>query len=262
VELPEEIIFPPVMLPDADTPVVPSTVVGIVFYPLLTVFSIFSWYFIALAFLHNEQFTLNLEKWLQKRYHVPSKILKSDRHLNIHSDNFGKKTLSLVITDFKKNIDGNTALIISASKNNLDISKLLIECGADVNLKYKNGTIALTWSVKNNNLKLSELLVNYGSNIELKDNNNESIISWALEHGSLEIIKILCKCDDSSENIQKIKESQIETKDSCPICMEKIINHSANLTCKCTHQFCYNCIFESTEQNYKCPVCRSPYIPI
>jgi putative methyltransferase len=66
------------------------------------------WYFIALAFLQNKQFTFNLEKWLQKTYHIPNSILKSDREKNIHSGNFGKKNFSIVATNYKKNIDGTT----------------------------------------------------------------------------------------------------------------------------------------------------------
>lgn len=63
------------------------------------------WYFVALAFLKHQQFTLSLLQWLRKTYKVPYNILKSDNQRAVHSENFQtKQRRGLNIIDYQKNI--------------------------------------------------------------------------------------------------------------------------------------------------------------
>jgi len=59
---------------------------------------------------------------------------------------------------------GFTPLVEAAVADNLDIARLLIDYGADVNFQDSIGNTALHWAAENNNLALCELLLEKGAN--------------------------------------------------------------------------------------------------
>lgn len=48
------------------------------------------WYFVALAFLEHERFSIPLMRWLKSSYQVPRQIIKSDHEIAVHKNNFQK----------------------------------------------------------------------------------------------------------------------------------------------------------------------------
>lgn len=67
-----------------------------------------SWYFVALAFLEHEKFSIPLINWLQSRYNVPNKITEADHNVAVHSGNFQKTVRhGINFINYKKNIASN-----------------------------------------------------------------------------------------------------------------------------------------------------------
>jgi len=44
---------------------------------------------------------------------------------------------------------------------------------------------------------------------------------------------------------------------SCPICLNNIIENNNSAITPCGHKFCFNCIIESLQTTYTCPLCRT-----
>ena len=87
-------------------------------------------------------------------------LLKNGANTNIHS-----------------NIEKWTPLIRAANKGSIDICKILIEHGADVNAKTRVGRTALHNAVQNGNLELVKLLIAHGADVNAKND-----VGWTAEY--------------------------------------------------------------------------------
>ena len=68
------------------------------------------------------------------------------------------------------NYGGRTALIDAAIFNKLEVAKLLIASGANINLKNNHGYTALMIAVLNNRLEMVKLLIDSGAIINVSSN--------------------------------------------------------------------------------------------
>lgn len=75
-----------------------------------------------------------------------------------------KDAISRGIYINKKDIDGNTALIIAASLNKIDLVKLLLENNAEADIKLKNGLELIDLIFTLGHMEVIELLINNGAN--------------------------------------------------------------------------------------------------
>jgi hypothetical protein len=67
----------------------------------------YNWYFMTMAFVNHDSFTLILIDWLQKRYGVPYNTIKQDHKFTMHMDNFAKvQRHGLYTYSFKKKTVG------------------------------------------------------------------------------------------------------------------------------------------------------------
>lgn len=82
-------------------------------------------------------------------------------------------------------IDGQlriSPLIAACFKGHIDIVKLLIENGANINYQLYNGRTALMYSVLIPKCQLvAEILIQYGADINIKDNDGETVLSLLLK---------------------------------------------------------------------------------
>jgi len=62
-----------------------------------------------------------------------------------------------------------TFLILAASKGNEAVLKYLIEKGADIDFQDKNGYCALHFAAQNNEIGIAEILLDNGANSNLRD---------------------------------------------------------------------------------------------
>lgn len=78
------------------------------------------------------------------------------------------------------NKDGDTALHLAASYNRIEITKILIDAKADVNLQNKLGQTALHRAVQENNIDIARLLIDAQADVNLQDNNRENALFYAV----------------------------------------------------------------------------------
>jgi len=90
-----------------------------------------------------------------------------------------------------KDYDGVTALMVAADNGHLEIARLLIDKDADVNAKNMRGT-ALFFAYKKEHLDVCKLLIEEGAFIQnLSEENNEFYLMMASLGGFLEVLKSL-----------------------------------------------------------------------
>ncbi len=88
---------------------------------------------------------------------------------------------------------GITALMRAVKWNSLAMVKLLIESSANVNVKDIKGNSVLMLAVKNNNLKTVELLIDAGANVNDTNKSGLSVLMTAAQLSSPDIVKLLIK---------------------------------------------------------------------
>ena len=78
-----------------------------------------------------------------------------------------------------KEYTGITPFIYATINNNIEIVKLLLDAGADIDKQNnKYGNTALILSAMDNNLKLIELILDYGADEFILNYNNESFYDY------------------------------------------------------------------------------------
>ena len=84
---------------------------------------------------------------------------------------------------YKKGIDNKTPFIWAILNNNLEIAKILLKKGADINFSPRNGTTALIEASKNcDDIEIIKFLITNGANVNAKTKNvldyrNEKLIN-------------------------------------------------------------------------------------
>ena len=91
------------------------------------------------------------------------------------------------------NITGITPLISAIFFIKPKIAKLLIDYGADVNLKTKLTRSPLMIASGKGNLEMVKILVNHGADLNTRDEKNFTALYHAMEKDNIDVIKFLIK---------------------------------------------------------------------
>uniref|UniRef100_S4RLR0 M-phase phosphoprotein 8 n=1 Tax=Petromyzon marinus TaxID=7757 RepID=S4RLR0_PETMA len=86
---------------------------------------------------------------------------------------------------------GMTLVMLAAAFGHLDILRLLIRSGANVNARQKNGSTALIYAAEKNHLSTLALLLENGARVNLQQNNGETALSKACKRGDVEMVRLL-----------------------------------------------------------------------
>ena len=101
-----------------------------------------------------------------------------------------------------KSIDGLTPLIIATIKERLQVVQYLLEQKADPYIGNENNLLALHEAAIQGNLDVVKLLVPYYKSISVKDNNHQDPWAYAVLHGKNEIRKYLEEIRDKKGNCE------------------------------------------------------------
>ena len=107
---------------------------------------------------------------------------------------------------------GTTALYRSCFDGTLDITKVLVDAGANINFKRMDGYYSPFFiAVMNNHKHIVEYLISKGVNIDEKNGqNDDSALHKACYIGSLEMTKILVKAGADINILDKIGQKPID----------------------------------------------------
>ena len=100
--------------------------------------------------------------------------------------------------NFQSKYCGNTALMLASYAGHLDIVKLLVKMGADVNARRYTGETALIMASKNGNDKIVKFLISKGAYPEFRCDGGDELINgtalcWACYNGHDAVVKTLLK---------------------------------------------------------------------
>jgi hypothetical protein len=80
--------------------------------------------------------------------------------------------------------------------------------------------------------------------------------SMQFMENALEEWNLFQRYSKKSSLIQILNENQkLITDEPCPICLE---NDKCDSVLNCSHTYCNDCIFQHTQKNTNCPLCRIP----
>jgi len=90
-----------------------------------------------------------------------------------------------------KNKDGNTALLVATQEGKTDVVKLLLERGANLEAKDKDGKTALIESAQEGKTDVVKLLLEKGVNLEAKDKDGCTALIESATEGKTDAMKLL-----------------------------------------------------------------------
>lgn len=136
------------------------------------------------------------------------------------------------VHDFLKNegpadliISGWPILTIAADYRKNDIVSLLLDNGADVNMKNINGDTALILAAYNEYLETLAALLRAGADTEVIGSDGESALMWSVEKGDLESVRLLL---DNGANIDGFSQSYGTSDRNTPL-MRSVANENLEM---------------------------------
>lgn len=88
-------------------------------------------------------------------------------------------------------MDKDNALIVAADWGREEVVELLIQHGANVNIKDSDGVTPLVIATRNKFYTVLEVLLRNGANMNLWDDNGKTALDAAIGNGNREIVKML-----------------------------------------------------------------------
>jgi hypothetical protein len=128
-----------------------------------------------------------------------------------------KEEVVKYLLSFEFNLNTNdffsqTPLFYSAKYNSrIGIAAALLRAGCDVNHKDNNGQTCLFYAAGAGHLEMCRLFVDYGVNVQLLDRNRERAINYARKNGSTRFVDhphVVDYLNNCKTEIRKIKEER------------------------------------------------------
>lgn len=86
-----------------------------------------------------------------------------------------------------------TPLMIAASKNNVEMLEFLVNKGAKLETKNKDGFTALLWAVWTNSNRAAEYLINKGAKLDSKTKSGDTVLHLAVLQNNTNLISLFTK---------------------------------------------------------------------
>jgi hypothetical protein len=104
-----------------------------------------------------------------------------------------KSLLSIrnINVNVKNDWNGSTPLHYAAANGHIEIARLLLQNGADVDVKNNNGYTPLHWAAEQDNVDILHFLVENGADLEAQSNSGRRALHSAAFNGDLPFIQEL-----------------------------------------------------------------------
>ncbi len=89
--------------------------------------------------------------------------------------------------------DGITPLFYAAEDNTVDIAKILLRHGANIESKTEYGATPLFHAAREGNTEIIEFFIKHGANVNAINNSNESPLYYAIKENVAEIVDVLLR---------------------------------------------------------------------
>ena len=89
---------------------------------------------------------------------------------------------------------GYTALMFASKYDHRKIVKILLENGADVNIQNRNGFTALIFASEHTNVQVVKMLLDYKADVNIQENNGDTALTTSICHekpGTITIVELL-----------------------------------------------------------------------
>ncbi len=90
-----------------------------------------------------------------------------------------------------QNIFGKTILHVAVEGNYPEISQMLIDAGANLDIQDRDGETALHWVAWRNYSEITQMLIDAGANLDIQDKWDQTALHWAVGNVSYETARIL-----------------------------------------------------------------------
>lgn len=124
--------------------------------------------------------------------------------MNMKPNNINKK-----LTDYSNPISG-TPLQIACRLGNLEIVRLLVEAGADKEIKDVGRQSPLSIAISNNHFDVTRYLIEVGADVHSKGPNNLQPIHFACAYGRKKIIELLLSKGIDINQMDSLKSSLLD----------------------------------------------------
>jgi ankyrin repeat protein len=123
-------------------------------------------------------------------------------------------TSELLIKDksFDPKKNGSDNLVLAISRHNMDIAKMLIDAGCDLNGKYGELSL-LSWAIVNNYSDGAELLIRSGADIKQADADNKIPLDYALAAKNEVLVNMLSTAAEKLTETSDTTEEPVLSED-------------------------------------------------
>ena len=115
--------------------------------------------------------------------------------------------------------------------NNIELTKLLLKNGADINAKDENGDTALALAIKNNLSATAVFLIKNGANLKSEDINN-NYLTIALENNNFKIAELLIDSGIEIIYYDNFYKNQVEYNSPLNIILDKYYSDDTDISLK------------------------------
>ncbi len=85
----------------------------------------------------------------------------------------------------------STLLHVATNYGRVEVVRMLIDAGTNLNVQDNIGRTPLHWAAKNGIVKIARMLIDAGANVNVQDKDGQTPLHWAAMYGRVEIARML-----------------------------------------------------------------------